>query len=71
MLTKDALLIDAWADQGADAVRLRNALHARGQRVFVRVDGFPLPLLSELSQGCDTLRLRDAFPQLIEILPPS
>ena len=71
MLTKDVLLLDAWADEGADAVRMIDALHARGQRVFVRADGFPSHLLAKMSDHRRLVRLRETFPLLVEIVTPS
>jgi hypothetical protein len=71
MLTKDVLLLDAWADEGADAVRMIDALHARGQRVFVRPDGFPPRVLANMMDRRRVVHLRETFPFLAEIVTPS
>ena len=70
MLTKDVLLLDAWADGGVDAPMLTRELMAKGRRVLVRIDGFSSALLDRMSNGLlvDTLRTR--FPRLIEIRLP-
>ncbi len=71
MLTKDVLLLDAWADEGADTARMIDALHARGRRVFVRADGFPSHLLAKMSNHRRLVHLRETFPLLFEIVTPS
>ena len=40
-LTRDVVILDIWADEGADAVRLTHELELQNRRIFVLTDYFP------------------------------
>ena len=41
LLTRDVVILDVWADEGADAVRLTHELELQNRRIFVLTDYFP------------------------------
>ena len=40
-LTRDVVILDTWADDGVDAVRLTHELEHQNRRIFVLTDYFP------------------------------
>jgi hypothetical protein len=67
MLTRNALILDAWADGGAAAPELTSALLRKGRRVFVRTDAFPETLLRDMTVGTLVDTIRTQYPRLVEI----
>jgi predicted phosphoribosyltransferase len=55
-LTRDVVILDAGADEGADAARLTRELRLQNRRVFVMTDVFPEKVLEEIA-GKDSLAL--------------
>jgi hypothetical protein len=53
-LTRDVVILDVGADEGADAVRLTEELRLQGRRIFVLTDVFPDTVLKEIA-GDDSL----------------
>jgi hypothetical protein len=51
LLSRDVVLLDAWADDGVDAPNLAGAALANGRRVIVLADGFPSKILNAMSAG--------------------
>ena len=67
-LWKDIVILDAWADQGADAPTLVEKLLQQGRRVYVLEDGFPRPLLVRIVDKRPVRELTDRHVRLVEIL---
>lgn len=51
MLTRDVVILDVWADEGADATRLARELSEQRRRLFVVGVGFPETILDRIAAG--------------------
>jgi hypothetical protein len=67
MLTRNALILDAWADDGASVPELTRALQEKGTHVYVRTDGFPEDLLHRMIVGSIVDTVRTEPPRLLEL----
>lgn len=67
-LSRDVVILDAGADEGADAGRLTRELQGQNRRLFVLRDYFPIPILRDII-GPDSLAdVRTEPLQISEIL---
>jgi hypothetical protein len=69
-MSKDVVILDAWADGGADAPTLVDELLGRGRRVFVLANLMPQSLLDSLGAGRHLEPLHSDGTEILEIIRP-
>ena len=81
-LTRDVVILDTWADDGVDAVRLTHELEHQNRRIFVLTDYFPdlvlkgivgkdsLAVVSRRTIGISEVVKRNQDNHLIEMSSP-
>lgn len=67
LFDRDVVILDARADEGADAPSLIRALLARDRRVFVLENGFPAEVLERIMGGFERSPVRDGELRLLEL----
>lgn len=67
-LTRDVVILDAGADEGADAPRLTRELQSMGRRIFILGDFFPRSIMMNIA-GDDSLATVSETPiRLLEVV---